>query len=281
MPVRLLQNRRTAWMFGLTLLFGGFGCAAVRTSATPLDVSASAVNDTSPAISASSPTWWPGARNPHRDAWNAWACNHLQSGDIVFLRGECRILMDLVDFSEFVTQLTGSPWSHVGLVVVEDREVVVYDIVSAGTRRLTFGAVMSDPLVHVAEVCRPMGETAEAIPQAAAFAQEQHRRGVRFDHQFRHDNDRLYCSELVEAAYRAGGVELSQPVKIADLPGYGKDRRVEAVLHRVVGIDADQAVYLPGNADRGLRAHSDLQQIALIRDTRQSPDVALSPGESR
>jgi hypothetical protein len=204
--------------------------------------------------------------------WNAWANDRLQSGDVVFLRGDNRILLDLVNFSEFVSTLTDSPWSHVGLVSVEDGEAVVYDIrQSGGMHRTPFGTLLTNPEIHAVAVRRPTGEARAAIPAAVQFVQDVHQRRVRFDTRFEPDESRFYCAELVECAFRSGGVPLSQPVRISELPGFGRERTVEAVLQRVARVTADQAVYVPGNNDLGLWSNPALHPVILVRDTRVRP----------
>jgi hypothetical protein len=86
----------------------------------------------------------PWDHRPEQVAWERWAATHLQSGDLVFVRGDSRILFGLVNFSQLCTEVADSRFSHVGLVSCEKNGAFVYDVVVGGPRRVPFGKFASD-----------------------------------------------------------------------------------------------------------------------------------------
>ena len=70
----------------------------------------------------------------------------LRQGDIVFRLGDARVVRGLVPLSRFIARATGSPFSHTGIVAIEDGSPVVYDCSSAGVQRQPFEVWMLDSL---------------------------------------------------------------------------------------------------------------------------------------
>ena len=67
--------------------------------------------------------------------WDQWGRKVLKTGDILFRRGDARILGGCFPFSRFIANVSGSQYSHIGTVVIEDGEPVVYDTTKASVRR--------------------------------------------------------------------------------------------------------------------------------------------------
>jgi hypothetical protein len=111
---------------------------------------------------------------------------------------------------------------------------------------------MGDSIRSVA-VKRLRPEFQGHVEAALAFCRHVYATHGKFDRDFRLDNDRLYCSEMVELAYRSAGLPLSEPVPIDQLPGY---RRIgdttKHLLTSVTRIRLDEPVYLPGNDRFGI-----------------------------
>jgi hypothetical protein len=80
--------------------------------------------------------------NPAMIRWNRWGRNALRDGDIVFRLGDARGWRGLFALSWFIARATGSPFSHTGIVAVEDGAPVVYDCAEEGVRRMPFEAWM-------------------------------------------------------------------------------------------------------------------------------------------
>src|SRR5271166_2864598 len=73
------------------------------------------------------------AQTPH-DATGDFPCSISSAG-----RG-------MVPLSRFIARATGSPFSHTGIVVIEDGSPVVYDCSNAGVQRQPFEVWMLDSL---------------------------------------------------------------------------------------------------------------------------------------
>src|SRR5262249_53906639 len=76
--------------------------------------------------------------NPAMIRWNRWGRDVLRDGDIVFRLGDARSLRHIFALSWFIARATGSPFSHTGIVAVEDGSPVVYDSAEEGVRRIPF-----------------------------------------------------------------------------------------------------------------------------------------------
>ena len=84
--------------------------------------------------------------NPEMDRWHRWGREVLRQGDIVFRLGDARVVRGMVPLSRFIARATGSPFSHTGIVAIEDGSPVVYDCSSAGVQRQPFEIWMLDSL---------------------------------------------------------------------------------------------------------------------------------------
>ncbi len=206
--------------------------------------------------------------------WNLWAAEHLQSGDIVFVLGESRILLGLVNFSKLSTDIAGSRFSHVGLVSREADQVEVYDIVAEGARRMTFGAFMNDGRVWTVAVKRLQPEYQSAVPAAIEYCQTVYADRRQFDSDFRLDNDRLYCSEMLELAFQHAGLSLADPVPMCSLPHFDRLREpTKRLIHIATKIDFAQPIYLPGNDQIGIWACPYLDLILPPMDPATPPSA--------
>ena len=84
--------------------------------------------------------------NPEMARWHGWGREVLRQGDIVFRLGDARVVRGIVPLSRFIARATGSPFSHTGVVAIEDGSPVVYDCSSAGVQRQPFEIWMLDSL---------------------------------------------------------------------------------------------------------------------------------------
>src|SRR5262249_6467684 len=126
-----------------------------------------------------------------------------------------RVLRGIFPLSRFIAQATGSPFSHTGIVAVEDGSPVVYDCSSAGVQRQPFEVWMLD-CVGALGVKRPRPEYRRHIPGGLGYCRAKFEQQVPFDFGFHLDDAALYCVELTENAFRSQGLALSQPVRIGD-----------------------------------------------------------------
>jgi hypothetical protein len=207
-----------------------------------------------------------------REAWNSWGQENLQSGDLLFVLGESRILLGLVNFSKLSSELADSPFSHVALVAREDGELVVYDIVPDGPRRTAFAEFVADRQAHTLAVKRLRPPYRHHIPEAIEYCAYVWKRRLPFDDSFRMDNERLYCSEMIEMAFRHAGLNLSQPLPIDQLPGYGElSPATRQLIQAATPIRPHQLVFVPGNETIGLWASPCLETVLDSSDLRRPP----------
>jgi hypothetical protein len=85
------------------------------------------------------------------------------------------------------------------------------------------------------------------IPQALAYCEAQWLRQPPFDNNLHLDDEELYCSELVEKAYRSAGLVLSEPTKIRCLPHYRRFAFLTPFTDAFTEVRVDEPVFSIGN----------------------------------
>jgi Permuted papain-like amidase enzyme, YaeF/YiiX, C92 family len=204
--------------------------------------------------------------NPEMGRCHRWGSDVLRSGDIVFRLGDARVMRGMVPLSRFIARATGSPFSHTGIVAIEDGSPVVYDCASAGMQRQPFEVWMLDSLGALG-VKRLKPEHRARIPGLIEYCRAAFERQVPFDHGFRMDDDSLYCLELTEKAFRSQGLALSEPVRIGDWEYLASFPLTALLIPAVSGlvldrpITLDQPVYVPGNERNGVWASPLLETV--------------------
>jgi len=188
-----------------------------------------------------------------RYAWERWGEAHLQNGDLLFVRGDSRILFGLVNFSQLCTDVADSRFSHVALVSREPDGVFVYDVVVGGPRHIPFDKFATDQQISLLAVKRLKPEYRGHIPAAVEYCRSVGRASGKFDAEFKLDNEHFYCSELVELAFRHAGLPLSQPVRIDHLPRIDElPPTTRTLIDTMTNIRMDQEIFLPGNDQIGI-----------------------------
>jgi hypothetical protein len=204
--------------------------------------------------------------NPAMTRWKTWGRDVLRDGDIVFRLGDARTLRGTFPLSRFIARATGSPFSHTGIVAVEDGSPVVYDCSSAGVQRQPFEVWMLD-CIGAFGVKRLKPEHRHRIPGVIGYCRAKFEEQVPFDYEFRPDDAALYCVELTEKAFRSQGLVLSEPVRIGDwehLETYPLTALATPYVTRLMlerPISLQQPVYLPGNERHGVWASSLLETV--------------------
>jgi Permuted papain-like amidase enzyme, YaeF/YiiX, C92 family len=204
--------------------------------------------------------------SPALTHWSAWGRDVLREGDIVFRLGDARALGGAFPLSRFIAKATGSPFSHTGIVAIEDGSPVVYDCSSAGVQRQPFAVWMLD-CIGAMGVKRLKPEHGHLIPGVINYCRSKFEQQVPFDFEFRLDDAALYCVELTEKAFRSQGLELSQPVRIGDWENLGNYPFTALATPGVTrmflehAITLEQPVYLPGNDRQGIWASSLLETV--------------------
>jgi hypothetical protein len=204
--------------------------------------------------------------NPAMARWVGWGRSVLREGDIVFRLGDARVVRGILPLSLFIARATGSPFSHTGIVAIEDDSPVVYDCSSDGVQRLPFEVWMLD-CVGSLGVKRPKAEHWRHIPGVIGYCRKVFERQVPFDPEFRLDDSALYCLELTEKAFRSQGLALSEPVRIGDWEHLSKYPLTALAIPYFTGrvlkhpITLEQPVYLPGNERQGMWASPLLETV--------------------
>src|SRR5262249_51253623 len=134
---------------------------------------------------------------PAMARWGRWARSVLREGDIVFRLGDARTLRGIFPLSRFIARASGSPFSHTGVVAIEDGSPVVYDCSADGIQRQPFEFWMLD-CVGSLGVKRLKPAHRRRIPGVVGYCRRAFEQQVPFDSEFRLDDAALYCLELTE-----------------------------------------------------------------------------------
>jgi hypothetical protein len=215
--------------------------------------------------------------------WRGWGQRVLREGDIVFRLGDARIARGFFPASLFIARATGSPFSHTGIVAIEDESPVVYDCSGDGIQRQPFEVWMLD-CVGALGVKRLKPEHRRHIPGVIGYCRKVFEQQVPFDYQFRLDDAAFYCLELTEKAFRSQGMALSEPVRIGDWEHLGHYRLTAlavlafAALALEHPISPEQPVYLPGNESHGVWASPCLETVFGPEPKRDQGTAPREPG---
>jgi len=126
----------------------------------------------------------------------------VQDGDIIFQTSRS-------SQSEAIQLATQSPFSHVGIIVIQDGEPMVYE---------ANGPVAFAPLkewirhgerkkYRIMRTIEPLSEAQKADMRVAGEGYA----GIPYDLQFEWSDKRMYCSELVWKIYSGAGLRLAEP----------------------------------------------------------------------
>jgi hypothetical protein len=203
---------------------------------------------------------------PQMAKWDRWGKKSLRDGDIVFRLGDARTMLGWFPLSYLIAQATASPFSHTGIIAIEDGVTMVYDCSSSGIQRQPFHVWMLD-CVGPFGVKRLKPIHRGRIPGVLGFCRKVFEEQVPFDYEFRMDDNKLYCLEFTEKAFRSQGLALSEPVLIGDWEDLIDYPLTTFAFLRLSGlalnqpITLDQAVYLPGNDHSGMWASPLLETV--------------------
>jgi hypothetical protein len=202
----------------------------------------------------------PVAMTPSMRQWDAWGKTVLRDGDIVFRRGDAKILFGYFPFSRFIANASGSLFSHTGVVVIEKGEPVVYDTTKASVRRQPFCVWVLDN-VGPFGVKRVRPELASYASRAVQFCHDVFERQVPFDYDLALDDSALYCVEMTEKAYRASGLPLSEPIRLGDMENVSRFPICVFLFLKLSNLTLEQRVYFPGNERHGIWSSPRLMTI--------------------
>lgn len=131
---------------------------------------------------------------------NSVAVEDIQEGDIVFIESQSQQ-------SPYIKVGTMSKWTHCGVIVSTSKGLQVLE--ASKTVRLT----PVDKFIGAAKngnwrIKRPD----QQLPKRISYSKYL---GMPYDLQFKFDNGKMYCSELVWQVYKDQGIELCEPRKVS------------------------------------------------------------------
>jgi hypothetical protein len=197
---------------------------------------------------------------PQMKQWDDWGRKFLKDGDIVFRLGDARILAGWFPMSRFLANVSGSQFSHTGIVERVNGDAWVYDMTNYGPRFQPFSVWMLDN-VGAFGVKRPKPQYASYIPKALEYCKNVYLRKVPFDYDLGTDDSALYCLELTEKAYRANGLPLAEPVKLGDMENIGRYPITVMGFLKFTPLTLDLPVIFPGNSRHGIWSSRNLATV--------------------
>jgi len=199
--------------------------------------------------------------------WDRWGKTVLKEGDIVFRRGDAHVLFGQFPFSKWLANVSNSPYSHTGIVAIEDGEPVVYDTTHSSVRRQPFQVWILDNVGSVG-VKRLKPEQQSHIPAVIAFCRKLFAEQPPFDFELNLDDKAYYCLEMTEKAFRSAGLTLSQPVRVGDMERISRTPIAVLMFQMVTpwvlerGLTLETEIFLPGNDRHGIWASPHLDTIS-------------------
>ena len=152
----------------------------------------------------------------------------LQEGDVVFIESQS-------SQSPYIKVGTMSKWTHCGVVVNTPQGMKVLE--ASKTVRLTpFAKFIGSAKNENWMVKRPKRKLPEPISYSKYL-------GMPYDLEFKFDNGKMYCSELVWLIYKDQGIELCEPRKVSSFP-FARIPKVRKLMNKR-GISMDQYAVAP------------------------------------
>jgi hypothetical protein len=213
---------------------------------------------------------------PLMQQWDRWGRSVLKDGDIVFRRGDARILFGRFPFSRFIANCNNSLYSHTGIVAIEKDGPVVYDVTKAGVRRQPFQVWILDNVGPIG-VKRLKPEMQKQVPTILAYCRENYNEQTPFDYELGLDDSALYCVEMTEKAYRSAGLVLSQPIRLGDMERASEFPICMFTIQALSSwaleepLTLEQRVFFPGNDHNGIWSSPYLQTVYPVPTTASKP----------
>lgn len=200
------------------------------------------------------------AKTPAMLAWDSWGRRKLKDGDILFRRGDARLVFGYFPMSRFIANVSASPFSHTGIVSFESGEPYVYDVTKAGIRKQPLCVWVLDNAGPFG-VKRPRPAKQSLVPAAIAYCKDVYDRQVPFDYELGLDDSAFYCIELTEKAYRAAGMKLSDPIRLGDMDRAPEFPICMFMFTQLTPLKLEQQVFFPGNERDGIWSCKDLEVV--------------------
>lgn len=210
----------------------------------------------------------PVTMTPLMTQWDAWGKQVLRDGDILFRRGDAKLLFGRFPFSRFLARVSNSRFSHTGIVAIEGGEPVVYDTTKAGVRRQPFAIwILDNAGPFAVKRVRPADQPYTA--KAVRYCRDLFARQAPFDYDLGMDDRAFYCVEMTEKAYRSNGMPLSEPVKLGDMENITRFPMCVLVFLKLSNLSLDQTAYFPGNEQHGIWS---CPRLVTVYESKPTPD---------
>jgi hypothetical protein len=188
---------------------------------------------------------------PETARWESWGRKTLRDGDILFRRGDARILRGYFPMSRFIANVSNSAFSHTGIVVFEDGQPCVYDTTSAGPRLQPFSVWILDNVGPIG-VKRLKPAYQDHVSGVIDWCRRVFEKQVPFDYDLGLDDTALYCLEMTEKAFRSTGLTLSQPVRLGEMENAALFPINMFGFSTLTSLRLDMPVFFPGNERHGI-----------------------------
>jgi hypothetical protein len=205
---------------------------------------------------------------PQMTQWDTWGKAVLRDGDLLFRRGDAKLLFGRFPFSRFLAAVSNSRFSHTGIVSIEDGELFVYDTTKAGVRRQPFPVwILDNAGPFGVKRVRPADQPYAA--KAVRFCRELYTKQLPFDYDLGIDDQAFYCVEMTEKAYRSNGLPLSEPLRLGDMENIARYPVCVIVFLKISNLSLDQPAYFPGNDHHGIWSSP---RLTTVYESKPTPD---------
>ena len=216
---------------------------------------------------------------PHMARWDRWGRQVLRDGDIVFRRGDARLAHGFFPMSRFLANCSNSPFSHTGIVSIEQDGPVVYDTTRTGVARQPFCVWVLDNVGWIG-VKRLRPGHKDAIKKVIAYCHKVFDQQIPFDYELSDDDKALYCVEMTEKAFRSAGIKLSDPIRLGDMERASEfpicmfGLQFASRLNLEHPLTFDSLVYFPGNERHGIWSAKQLMTVVPPTFAPGYPDMS-------
>jgi Permuted papain-like amidase enzyme, YaeF/YiiX, C92 family len=200
--------------------------------------------------------------------WAEFGRRNIEEGDILFRYGKSYKPYENFT-SRVIAGIEDNRYSHDGIAHWEGDTLYIYDAepLPQATRKIPFEFWVLDVADRSLVIKRLKPEFQCYIPKAVAYCEDVYQKQIPFDDGLNPDDERLYCSEMIEKAYRSAGLVLSETVPITCLPHYQRWLPIKPLVTLFTPIQLDRPVFALGNAYYGTYGSPLLETVY-----EQSPD---------
>ena len=186
----------------------------------------------------------------------------VQAGDIIFRLSNATILNGKVNFSVMAAELSCSDFSHASIIykITEDG-VIIANIDVLGMELIFLKDWYLDGTKNVV-VKRLKPKYQCYLPLVLNELKKLIDKDVLYDDKFIINNDKYYCTEMVDHCFRSAGLPLDYLIRIKDLPGFNL---LHVVAGKLAGINVNNKIAIAGNQHIGIFSSKYLCTVVDLR----------------